>query len=88
MFYVFLNFFLDESVPYLTEELLYEIIDECEEHNCYSRLIRTLGEVYSSIESLSKSFLESNANSPLDAILDRAGGKCLILTNYSRKRVL
>lgn len=68
---------VEESVPYLTEDILYEIIDECEEHNCFSRLIRTLGEVYSSIESLSRSFLE-DVSSPLDTILDKAGGKYLL----------
>lgn len=61
-------------MPYLTEDLLYEIIDECEEHNCYSRLIRTLGEVYSNIDSLAKSFLQVQPTSPLDAVLDKAGG--------------
>lgn len=68
-------FISDDSIPYLTEELLYEIIDECEEHNNYSRLIRTLGEVYSDMDSLSRSFLVNEVNSPLDAILDKAGGK-------------
>lgn len=62
----------------LTEELLYEIIDECEEHNNYSRLIRTLGEVYSDVDSLSKSFLMSEDSSPLDAILDKAGGEIIL----------
>lgn len=67
--------FLDDTIPYLTEELLYEIIDECEEHNNYSRLIRTLGEVYSDMNSLSRSFLMNETSSPLDVILDKAGGK-------------
>ncbi|XP_050296568.1 ubiquitin-protein ligase E3A isoform X2 [Anthonomus grandis grandis] len=45
------------SVPtHLTEEALYDIIDECESNETYSPLIRTLGEVFSSIENLSKSF--------------------------------
>lgn len=70
-----INWFADDSIPYLTEELLYEIIDECEEQNNYSRLIRTLGEVYSDMDSLSRSFLVDDTSSPLDAILDKAGGK-------------
>ncbi|KAJ8984869.1 hypothetical protein NQ317_002708 [Molorchus minor] len=47
------------SVPvptYLTEQSLYEIIDECETNESYSPLIRTLGEIFSSIENLSRSF--------------------------------
>ncbi|XP_057670032.1 ubiquitin-protein ligase E3A isoform X1 [Diorhabda carinulata] len=41
---------------YLTEQALYDIIDECEANNSYSPLIRTVGEIFSSIENLSKSF--------------------------------
>lgn len=65
---------LADNVPYLTEEILYEIIDECEGTCCYSRLIRTLGEVYSSIKSLSRSFLQTDLNSPIDIILDKTRG--------------
>lgn len=65
--------FLDD-IPYLTEDLLYEIIDECEEKDRYSKLIRTLGEVYSSIGSLAKSFPQTDINSPIDVMLDKAGG--------------
>ncbi|CAH1954635.1 unnamed protein product [Acanthoscelides obtectus] len=47
------------SVPtFLTEQTLYNIIDECETNDSYSPLIRTLGEIFSSIENLSRSFLE------------------------------
>lgn len=62
------------TVPYLTEERLYEIIDNCEEKQCYSPLIRMLGEVYSDMTSLSRSFLQNDVNSPIDAILDKTGG--------------
>lgn len=65
---------LDVTVPYLTEERLYEIIDKCEEKQCFAPLIRMLGEVYSDMTSLSKSFLQNDVNSPIDAILDKAGG--------------
>ncbi|KAF5298616.1 hypothetical protein FQR65_LT09712 [Abscondita terminalis] len=61
------------TVSYLTEERLYEIMDECEEQQNYSRLIRTLGEVFSSIDSLSQSFLQTELNSPLD-VLEQSGG--------------
>lgn len=71
--------FTDDTTPYLTEELLYEVIDECEEHSNYSRLIRTLGEVYSDMDSLSRSFLVNESSSPLDAILDKAGGEFLFV---------
>ncbi|KAF5287693.1 hypothetical protein FQA39_LY15793 [Lamprigera yunnana] len=54
------------SISYLTEERLYEIIDECEEQQNYSKLIRTIGEVYSSIDSLSISFVQSESISPVD----------------------
>ncbi|XP_076252231.1 ubiquitin protein ligase E3A isoform X2 [Rhynchophorus ferrugineus] len=42
----------------LTEQALYDIIDECEANETYSPLIRTLGEIFSSIENLSKSFVK------------------------------
>lgn len=45
---------------YLTEQGLYDIIDECETTECYSPLIRTLGEIFSSIENLSKSFVQES----------------------------
>ncbi|KAK4883149.1 hypothetical protein RN001_006468 [Aquatica leii] len=61
------------SVSYLTEERLYEIIDDCEEQQNYSNLIRTLGEVFSSIDSLSNSFLLTELNSPID-VLEQSGG--------------
>lgn len=63
-----------DNKPFLTEELLFEIIDECEETKSYSKLIRILGEVYSDIGCLSKSFLQSEASSPIETMLDRAGG--------------
>ncbi|KAL1508843.1 hypothetical protein ABEB36_003674 [Hypothenemus hampei] len=43
---------------YLTEQALFEIIDECESSESYSPLIRTLGEIFSSIENLSRSFIQ------------------------------
>ncbi|KAJ8914588.1 hypothetical protein NQ315_017293 [Exocentrus adspersus] len=49
---------------FLTEQSLYDIIDECESNDSYSPLIRTLGEVFSSIENLSKSFLQTELSSP------------------------
>ena len=68
---------------YLTEEKLYEIIDDCESRDNYSPLIRILGEVYSDIASLSRSFLQNELNSPIDVMLDKAGGK-----NNKRLRLL
>lgn len=45
----------------------------CKTEENYSLLIRTLGEVFSSSTSLSKSFQRTEKNdSPLDALLDRA----------------
>lgn len=53
---------------------MYEIIDFCEEQKNYSHLIRTLGAVYSSIESLAQSFLQVEDSSPIATALDEAGG--------------
>ncbi|KAK9871311.1 hypothetical protein WA026_011579 [Henosepilachna vigintioctopunctata] len=46
---------------YLTEQILYDIIDECEASDSYSKLIRTLGEVFSNIECLACSFLQTES---------------------------
>ncbi|XP_065170109.1 ubiquitin-protein ligase E3A isoform X2 [Atheta coriaria] len=62
------------AIPYLTEDSLYEIISECESSENYSKLIRTLGEVFSSIESLVRSFRQRVLSSPIDAILDKTAG--------------
>ncbi|CAH1114233.1 unnamed protein product [Psylliodes chrysocephalus] len=56
---------------FLTEQALYDVIDDCEANNSYSPLIRTLGEIFSSIENLSKSFPQeaitpTNATSSLE----------------------
>lgn len=66
--------FTAEAIPYLTEDSLYEIISECESSENYSKLIRTLGEVFSSIESLVRSFRQRVLSSPIDAILDKTAG--------------
>lgn len=68
MFTIFYNScFLLAPVPtFLTEQSLYDIIDECESNNSYSPLIRTLGEIFSSIENLSKSFLQETST-PTDS---------------------
>lgn len=51
---------------FLTEQSLYDIIDECETNDSYSPLIRTLGEVFSSIENLSRSFVQTEVSSPTE----------------------
>ncbi|KAJ8931749.1 hypothetical protein NQ314_015281 [Rhamnusium bicolor] len=51
---------------FLTEQLLYDIIDECETNESYSPLIRTLGEIFSSIENLSRSFVQTEVSSPTE----------------------
>ncbi|XP_015513298.1 ubiquitin-protein ligase E3A isoform X1 [Neodiprion pinetum] len=62
-----------KPVPYLTEPKLLDIIQQCKSEESYSLLIRTLGEVFSSAEALSRSFQKSAENdSPLAALLDRA----------------
>ncbi|XP_066585682.1 ubiquitin-protein ligase E3A [Prorops nasuta] len=62
-----------KSEPYLTEARLMEIIEKCKSEGSYSLLIRTLGEVFSRGEALSRSFQKtSKADSPLAALLDKA----------------
>lgn len=59
--------------PYITEGKLLEIIEKCKTEGSYSLLIRTLGEVFSSAEALSRSFQKTEKNdSPLAALLERA----------------
>lgn len=60
-------------MPYLTETKLLDIINKCKSEGSYSLLIRTLGEVFSSAQALSRSFQKSEKDdSPLTALLDRA----------------
>ena len=60
-------------MPYLTEAKLLDIINQCKSDGSYSLLIRTLGEVFSSAEALSRSFQKTEKNdSPLVALLERA----------------
>ncbi|GFG33317.1 hypothetical protein Cfor_09976 [Coptotermes formosanus] len=61
-----------KEVPYITEEKLLKILETCKQGSSYSLLIRTLGEVYSSADSLSQSFLKQHPDSPIDAMLDKA----------------
>lgn len=50
-----------------------DIIEHCKSEGSYSKLIRTLGEVFSSSDALSRSFQKAEKNdSPLAALLDRA----------------
>ncbi|XP_044263019.1 ubiquitin-protein ligase E3A [Tribolium madens] len=64
----------NNSTSYLTEQMLYDIIDECESTECYLSLIRKLGEVFSSIENLSRSFQQTD-KSPNETNLDETGLK-------------
>lgn len=45
-----------KDVTYLTEELVYEILEICREREDYSPLIRVIGRVFSSAEALVQSF--------------------------------
>lgn len=45
-----------KDVTYLTEELVYEILEVCREREDYSPLIRVIGRVFSSAEALVQSF--------------------------------
>lgn len=68
-------FVLDPLPTFLTEQALYDIIDECEANDSYSPLIRTLGEIFSSIENLSRSFPQETNSTPTDSVtnLESAG---------------
>ncbi|KAJ1525999.1 hypothetical protein ONE63_009178 [Megalurothrips usitatus] len=62
----------DKQIPYITEEKLLKILETCKKESSYSLLIRTLGEVFSSADSLSNSFVKRIPESPLDVLLDKA----------------
>lgn len=66
------NFYpLEKSVPFLTEEKLLEILECCKREESYSKLIRTIGAVFSSMESLMISF-QKKPDSPLEVMLSKA----------------
>ena len=67
-----LKYHSGKEVPYINEEKLLKILETCKQESSYSLLIRTLGEVYSSADSLSQSFIKQHPDSPLDAMLDKA----------------
>jgi ubiquitin-protein ligase E3 A len=55
----------------LTEEKLLEVLECCKREESYSKLIRTIGAVFSSMESLMISFLKK-PDSPLEVMLSKA----------------
>lgn len=59
-------------MPYITEEKLLKILETCKQEKNYALLIRTLGKVYSSADSLGRSFIKQHPDSPIDAMLDKA----------------
>ncbi|KAF4531751.1 hypothetical protein B566_EDAN014491 [Ephemera danica] len=62
----------EKQIPYLTEERLLTILETCKAGSSHSLLIRTIGSIYSSAESLVRSFIKKESSSPLDAILSKA----------------
>lgn len=62
------------SQSFLTEQILYDIIDECEQSDSYLTLIRKLGEVFSSIENLSRSFQQTVTPSISSSSSDNIAG--------------
>ncbi|KAJ9588949.1 hypothetical protein L9F63_017744 [Diploptera punctata] len=66
-----------KEVAYINTEKLLKILDSCKQNDSYSLLIRTLGEVFSSADSLSQSFIKQHPDSPIDALLDKAPKKDL-----------
>lgn len=74
----YFSHFLDKVVPYLTEAKLLNIISKCKSEGSFSLLIRTLGEVFSSSQALSRSFQKSSEqNFSFTAILDRVPSSLL-----------
>lgn len=80
MKYSIFSFVSAPAPTFLTEQALYDIIDECETNDSYSPLIRTLGEIFSSIENLSRSFLQ-DVSSPTDSStnLECTGNLCELI---------
>ncbi|XP_052120401.1 ubiquitin-protein ligase E3A isoform X2 [Frankliniella occidentalis] len=62
----------EKPIPHITEEKLLKILETCKRESSYSLLIRTLGEVFSSADSLFHSFVKRIPESPLEALLDKA----------------
>lgn len=67
----------EKVVPFLNESKLSEIIATCLAEDSYLVLIRTLGEVFSSPESLAKSFQRHQPETPIELMLEKAGEKDL-----------
>lgn len=57
----------------LTEQRLIDVIEACGRAGSYAPLVRALGEAFSSIETLARSFRQE-VRSPVDALLERAPG--------------
>lgn len=79
---------LEKSLPFLTEEKLLEIIKTCEEEDSYCQLIRAIGEIYSNPESLARSFLRTEPESPIEVMLEKAGVKDLKRLKKEDVRIL
>lgn len=60
---------------YLTEQILYDIIEECEANDSYSKLIKTLGKVFCNIECLACSFLQTETPDIEEKSIDKDTGK-------------
>jgi len=84
-FWPWLPLISEKEIPILTEASLGEIIEECKKEDSFSKLIRTIGEVFSRPESLSRSFIKVQPDSPIDIMLEKAGKKDL--TNLKKEDV-
>lgn len=67
----------EKVVPFLNESKLNDILATCLAEDSYLLLIRTLGEVFSSPESLAKSFQRHQPETPIELMLEKAGEKDL-----------
>ena len=52
--------FLVKETPFLTEKSLLSMIDACKKEGSYKKLVHNIGEVFSSSESLNRSFLSES----------------------------
>lgn len=81
-------FFPGSEYLYLTEQILYDIIEECEANDSYSKLIKTLGKVFCNIDCLACSFLQTETPDIEEKSFDKDTGIFLDFLIYYQLEVL
>lgn len=78
-----------ETLPYMDEQLLNQLIDHCKKNNTFAPLIRNLGRYFSSREYLVKSFQKRHSATPhISKFLPKATNRNLKNFNKEDFRVL